>query len=445
MTRLSVELVKDRLLKEDEVKKAQVAKLKLSSNRKSKEIKNPTAGQKRSERFDTLTQVVQDPNFTADVPPKNTKDFIPTAQYAKDYTDNMPHGSTSGTGIGKKGENQKSPKIMSTKGMKPNQATKLKEIPGAVQGTEDDDSKIFAFTQAKYAKDYTDAMPHGGQTLKASSETGGEPPARSYDKTNPTRGGGKRDAKLGGDIVGSTTKDSQHPTQVTHSGKFSPESPDALKWGGATWGKEKGGHNVVESGVIVSLKGKQKATYEVVSTEVLKRIAESYSNLGYDVEFTRTEDVSWKKDRKFLTLLRESINAGYNFAPKYRKALRRAALKRLGSLVQGSYNSVYESRQEFVETVVTAFKKIEEIAETKYLKSLDVYECQARVKLEGEYYDIPAVTEATGDHMALRQIRNRMFEDYGFDTEIKHIFIDGRKYTTKKIEEYAPNLNQKKS
>ena len=55
------------------------------------------------------------------------------------------------------------------------------------------------------------------------------------------------------------------------------------------------------------------------------------------------------------------------------------------------------------------------------------------------------MTEATGDHMALRQIRNRMLEDYGFDTEIKHIFIDGRKYTTKKIEEYAPNLNQKKS
>ena len=92
-----------------------------------------------------------------------------------------------------------------------------------------------------------------------------------------------------------------------------------------------------------------------------------------------------------------------------------------------------------------SINQIEEIAETKYLKSLDVYECQARVKLEGEYYDIPAVTEATGDHMALRQIRNRMFEDYGFDTEIKHIFIDGRKYTTKKIEEYAPNLNQKKS
>jgi len=443
VTQLSVELVKDRLLKEDEVKKANIAKLKLSKNRASKEIKNPTAGQARSEKYDKLTQVVQDPNFTADVSPKDTKDFIPTADYAKTYTDQMPHGQTAA--IGKGGTNQKSPTVMSTKGMKPNQATKLKEIPGSVQNTEDDDSKIFSFTQADYAKDYTDSMPHGSKTMKAASETGGEPSARSYNKTNPTRGGGKRDAKLGDDIVGSTKKDSQHPAQVTHSGKFSPESPDALKWGGATWSKEKGGHNVVESGVVVSLKGKKKATFEVVSREVLKRIAENYKKLGYKAEFTRTKDVSWKKDERFLTLVRESVNAGYNFAPKYQRSLRRAALKRLGKLVQNSYNSIYESRQEFIETVAYAFKKIEEIAEFKYLRGLDVYECQARVKIENEYYDVPVVTEATGDHMALRQIRNRIFEEHGFETEIKHIFVDGRKYTTKKIEEYAPNLAQKKS
>ena len=443
MTQLSVQLVKDRLLKEDEVKKATAAKLKLSKHGRGSEVKDPIAGLKRSQRYDKLTQVVQDPTFISDVTPKTTKDMIPTADFAKTYTDQMPHGQTGG--IGGKGENQKSPKVMSAKGMKPNQATKLKEIPGSVQKTEDDDSKIFSFTQAKFAKDYTDAMPHGGKTLKASSETGGEPPARTYEKTNPTRGGGAKTAKLGGDIVGSTTKDSQHPEQITHSGKFSPESPDALKWGGAKYDKEKGGHNVVESGVVVILKGKKKATFEVVSRQVLKRIAESYSNLGYKVEFNRTSDVSWKKDKRFLNLLRESINAGYNFAPKYRKALRKAALNRLGNLVQGSYNSIYESRQEFVETVVAAFKKIEKLAEAKYLKKLDIYECQARVKIEDEHYDIPIVTEASGHQMALRQVRNRIFEEYGFDTKIKHIFVDGKKYTTGKIVEYAPNLNQKKS
>ena len=442
MVQLSVELVKDRLLKEDEVKKATAAKLKLSTHRKSNEIKNPLAGQKRSERFDKLTQVVQDPKYTADVTPKDTKDMIPTADFAKTYTDQMPHGMTGG--IGNKGENQKSPKVMSATSMKPNQTTKQKEIRGTVQNTEDDDGKIFTFTQAKFAKDYVDAMPHGGKNLKASSETGGEPPARSYDKMTPTKGGGGKTAKLGGDIVGSTTKDSQHPEQITHSGKFSPESPDALKWGSAKYDVVKGGHNVVESGVVVILKGKKKATFEVVSRKVLSRIAESYSNLGYEVKFTRTKNVSWKKDKQFLTFLRESINAGYNFAPKYQKSLRKAALKRLGSLVQGSYNSIYESRQEFIDTVVAAFKNIEKLAEIKYLKKLDIYECQARVKIQDEFYDIPLVTEATGHHMALRQVRNRVFEEYGFDTKIRHIFVDGKKYTTRKIVEYAPRLNQKK-
>ena len=64
MTNLSVKLAKARLLEADEVKKATAAKLK-NRNSGKKEIKSPTAGLGRSERFDNITQIVQDGKFTA--------------------------------------------------------------------------------------------------------------------------------------------------------------------------------------------------------------------------------------------------------------------------------------------------------------------------------------------------------------------------------------------
>ena len=80
------------------------------------------------------------------------------------------------------------------------------------------------------------------------------------------------------------------------------------------------------------------------------------------------------------------------------------------------------------------------LAETKYHNSLDLKLCVARVVKNGKPYDLEVVSEATDDHMALRAVRNQIFEEYGLDTNIKHIFVDGRKYGTNQIKEWRARV-----
>jgi len=146
VTNLSIALAKNKLIEADEAKKATVAKMK-NRNSGSKEIKNPTAAVGKSERHDTITQIVQDSGFTADVAPKKGSDeIIPQADFADTYTKKMAHGQSAGTG---KGENEKSPKGVGSTSMKPNQTTKLKQVKNEIKGTDDDGSqKVFTIPQA---------------------------------------------------------------------------------------------------------------------------------------------------------------------------------------------------------------------------------------------------------------------------------------------------------
>lgn len=440
--KLTVQLVQERLLKEDEVVKATAAKMKYR-NKGTQEIKNPTAGLDRSRKFDNITQIVQDDNFTADAKPKDSGDFIPTADFAEKYTDSMPHGQAGGTG---KGENTKSSKSAGATSMKPNQDTKLKEVPGGysagVKGTEDDGTqKAFSIPQADFAEVYTDSMAHGSTNMKAKNEEGGEavaaPKAGTIDG-GPTRAGGKKSAKLGDRVAGAKDADKQKVKQVTGPGTEKSKS-DAMKWGDQQGTKKEtgGAENVVESGVVVTLNGKTKAVYEVVNMKALKRMYEAYAKHGYSLDFHRADNVKWKQDKQFMSLLRESVNATWNFAPKIAQAARKAAMRRFGQLVKESYSEIfYEDRQEFLNTVHTAFKRIEEIAESKYIDRLQPFEAIVRIKDGDQIVDLPVITEATDVNMAARQVRNKVFEEYGFGTPISMIKVDAQIFRPKKIVEY---------
>lgn len=324
--------------------------------------------------------------------------------------------------------------------MTPNQTTKLKQIKNEIKGTDDDGSqKVFTIPQAKFADEYTKVMDHGkagGTTDENGSD--GEPKKASYGKMDggPTRAGGKKTAKLGDNTVGAKDKDSQKADQVDGVSKREKAPSDAMSWGSADYKKEThGAHNVVESGVAVTLKGKRKATFEVVSHKVLNKMIESYAQHGYELELVRT-NAAWKSDAQFLKLLKESIHARYNHAPNLSTQARKEAMQRFGQLCRESYNGMYESRNDFVQTMGAAFKRIEAIAEDKYLDGLEFFDCGARIVVEDEQIDLELVTQATDKNMACRQIRNSLQEEYGFGTEIKHIFIDGEKFTAAQIREY---------
>ena len=421
------------LLKEDEVKRAKVAKLELK-NRKSRQVGKVIDPSTKTTK---IPQVTVDGKFTSDIESKKTGDFIPTSDYASSYTEKMPQGVAGGTGG--EGSNQKSPRLPGVKSMKPSQETKTKEAKGIdSKRTASDDDKIFHIPQAEFASRYTEKMPHGEKNLRASSETGNDPkkPSVQTMKGGPTRKGGKRTPNIGNEQAGAKKIDSQKVPDIGKpSGDIAAPS-DAPAWKKHDFKKEThGATNVVESGVMVTLNGKKKAIFDIVHQNVLHRMIESYESHGYDVGFRRV-DAGWKKDKKLLSLIRESVNARYNFAPKTSSKLRSMALKRFHSLVGNSYNNLYESRDEFAKTIVNAFKNIEKIAENKYLHNLNIYESICRVKLEEGVADLEIITEATNHQMALRQVRNKIQEEYGFDTKISHICVDGRKYLPSQVSDY---------
>lgn len=425
MTNLTVELVQQKLLEKDEMKKVSYKKQQLSKHRKSKEVKDI---KDPSSKLTKITQVTT-PKEEGQKEDKG-KNLMPQSKFAHEYTDKMPHGM--GPGTGGKGKGQKSPKLGGkTKSMKPNQQTKLKQVKDTIKGTEDGggDKKAMTPGDSDFAYKYTDDMPHGSKTLGTANGEGGQgidKPAVAKMAGGPTRAGGTRQAKNLGEEPGGHKK----TTQISHKGNELPQPSDAMKWRDGKFQTNKQGHNVVESGVALKLGGRTKAQFEIISQTVLKQMVENYAKHGYKL-VKGSYTPSWKTDKTLMALLRETMHAKHNFVPGVYKTLRKASLQRFNSLVSGSHNDLYEDRKDFVRTVLSAFSKIEEMAEAKYLKGLQIFECTARITVGDSIGDLEIVTEAVDHGMALRQVRNQIAEEFGLDADINHVFVDGQKYTRK--------------
>ncbi|RKZ82386.1 MAG: hypothetical protein DRQ39_10760 [Gammaproteobacteria bacterium] len=424
MTKISTALIKSALLEEDSIQKAKVETLKLSKHRKMGEFKGKTDISSRL----TKVKQVEMPKSTAPADAAKVGSGIPQSARADQYV----YGTAKmGDGMKASSKADKNNSVKAQTSGTPNQSTKMKEIKGEVKDTAADKGSKRANTipAAKMASDYTDAMSGGSKTLGAGK--GGEVDAigkQTSLKLKPSKKGGVKTAKFG------QKNDKKIPQTKTPSSKNTNPSDAPKK---ATWDKpSSSSHNLVESGILVKLEGKTKAKFDVVNQDVLKRMYEQYRKAGYELVFERTNNVKWKKDKAFVRKLSEAIDASYNFAPQTAKKLRREALTQFNTLSQASYSKLYENRGEFSSTVMGAFRMIEGKAEQKYLASLTIYEGTIRAIIDGDLIDFEMITEARNEDMALRQLRNTIFEEYGFDAKIKHLFLDSKKFSPKQIKEW---------
>ncbi len=435
--RLTVQLVQARLMEEESVKAAKAQKQKLSTVK---------AGERKAGKDPALSQTkikqIEVPKDKMPAEQKGSGQAIPTADFADTYTKKMPHGNkTLNAGAT---ENQKSPKMPKSKSDKPNQETKLSLVKNPIKNTEDDgDQKADFIPTADFASSYTKKMPHGAKNLKAGNEEGGEgvkkpkvasltqsKGAKSASTTRPTAN--QRKAKGLGD-----DRATKKVTQIAGPKGFSKDPSDAMNRKVKVQKQTGGAHNVVESGIAVYLKGKRKATFEVVSRDLLKKMVESYENVGYKVQLRKYQP-EWKSNKPLIDALRESVHAKMNFAPKVAKEYRKIALMRFRNLVQGSYSRMYESRDDFNKVVWKAFKKIEAVAKQRYVEGLEPFEVIARMIHDDVEVDVEIMTEATDHQMACRQTIHKLAEEYGLDVSIRHIMVDGRKHVPAKVKPYTP-------
>jgi len=276
---------------------------------------------------------------------------------------------------------------------------------------------------AKSAKYYTDKMPTGSSNLRSKESKNNTVKPPKVAKLNGTT---KADNK---EITPKITKYNKKASQVNKpSGGNKPVK--TIKW--ETNAK---GTNVVESVQIV-INGKPKKKFGIINCDVVDKLVESYERFGYNVEL-HSSDGAWKKDRILLKAIFESMDAKYNNAPSSAKRASKAALNRLFKISKQDYNRLYESKNQFAQTIVAAFKKIMEQADTKYRNKLHVVEGFARIEKGDDIIDIDIITEARNTDMALRNFKNEIIQEYGFGANIKHIFIEGKKYNPKKIKKWS--------
>lgn len=410
VSKLTISFIKSKLLNEDEVKKAKYEKL--SAPKKGvKQVGTPSDPSKKVAKV----KQIDTPKDNAPKEGKG-KGSIPQATRASaESKANLKFATGNG------GE----PKAAKFERLKPSQSTKTSVVrkPSANPDTKN----TFGLPQADAAS--TAGMPRGLPLKSGGVPTVKTPKAASLNGT--TAPASKTvTAKLG-------DKGSKSVKQVSHSGGFMKDPSDAPKKPSFTK-VSSSALNLVESGIVVSLNGKTKASFDLVSKKAIERMVENYKKHGYDLEIAKTNDVAWKKDAQLLKSIKESIEAKHNLVMSVHKEAKEAAFKRFSALVGKSFNSLYESKSEFTNNVKIAFDRLMETAESKYVAKLEIFDCMARIVNENnEITDLDIITEAKDHDMALRQIKNKIMEEYGLDTKIQHIFVDGNKYNPVNIKDWT--------
>lgn len=405
--------IQTRLMEADEAKKAKYEQAKRSSVRSGTFAAPKNPGTKI-----TNIKQIEAPSKMPDPKSGKGSSIVNPAGDFGSYLDGLDHGvfSNNKSGNGEPG------RAKFESGTKPNQTTKAKAVnhnPGKLAN--ESSGKGNVLPAAQRADQYFDNLPRGifsgsggsspeVKAPKATSLNGTTRPKATEKKANMDRDPVVKPKDNTDKTFGKTEQPSDAPKKVSY---------------------EK-----VKSGVAVRVNEKAKARFDVISQPVLERVVNNYKRFGYKVTLESIEPF-WKKDKKLLGLLVDSVAAKHNFQPSLSRNLVSEAFKRFHDLTKKDFNSFYESREQFLGALKTVFTKLTESVDLQYRKSLKIFDTNSRIISEGKTLEIEILTEATDPQMALRQVRNKLVEEYGLNVKIKHVFVDGSKFDVKQIKEWA--------
>lgn len=350
--------------------------------------------------------------------------FVNAAQMAGNYTDTMDRGIFGETG--NSGAPKGTPPVAR---MKPNQTTKQEKVsPNMQKGSRKSETgSSQLWPAAEMAGHYVDALPRGEIFSTDNNMDGGVTAPGAKNLHGTTR---PKSSRRSADMTRHPVKDQPAVGEPGDSFPMPSDAPPKKR----PWGH-------VKSGILVRVNESVKAQFDIVSESVLRKMTENYKRFGYRVVIEHSNvEPKWKSDQTFLRLIHETAAAKENQSGAFYRKLGSSALNRLYHLCQSDYNNLYESREDFLKTLKTAFAKIMETAQINYRKSLDLFIGKARIVAEGATSDVEILAEASDHQMALRLIRNKLLEQFGLDADIRFIFIDGTKYVPDQIREWIPRV-----
>lgn len=415
MTKLSVANIQNKLIYESEVKKAKFEQMKRNGTR----LRAVGALNDPSTKITQIKQVT----IKNDGKPTSEKDMNQLwheADFAGTYVDKMSRG------IFREDGDHGEPKTPKVTRMTPNQTSSMKKVTPNMTNkkkSESDEMKVVPRT-AQMAGTYVDALPRGNIFSNDSKDTKIKTPT-SKNLHQTTRPGKER--KPTADMNRHPTTKPKGPGEPSDSMPMPSDAPPKR-----TVAQPK-------SGILVRVNESVKARFNIVSEAVLKKIVENFRQYGYKVSIEKSDEPPiWVTDKTFQTLMFETVAAKENQSMALYNRLSHATMNRLYQLCTHDYNNLYESRNGFLQTLKSAYKKIEESAVISYRKNNKLFVCNARIVNENKLSDLEILAEAVDHPTALRLVRNKIMENFGLSTEIRNIFVDGIKYQPNQIKEWIP-------
>jgi hypothetical protein len=416
VAKLSIANIQNKLIEAEQTKKVKFEEMKRNGTR----IRAVGALGDPSTKITKLKQINIKNNGkpTSD---KGSTQLWNEADYAGTYVDKMERG------IFRDNAGSNKPKTPKVDKMKPNQTTVQKKVSPNMQKndrkSQSDEMQVVPRT-AQMAGTYVDALPRGNIFSNDSEGTGLKAPsAKNLHQTT-------RPGKTKHPVANMTRHPNDKPKGPNSPDDAMPMPSDA---------PPKRSVAKPKAGIIVRVNENIKAKFNIVSEAVLYKMVESFRNHGYKVIIERmNKHPIWATDKKFQNLMYENVAAKENQSYGLHQKIRNAAMNQLYKLCINDYNNLYETREEFLNTIKEAFRQIEKNAIISYRKGNELFVCNARLITENKLSDVEILTEATDHQTALRLVRNKLFEAFGLNTDIKAIFIDGKKYSAAQIKEWLP-------
>jgi hypothetical protein len=410
--KLSVNKIKSNLTEAEEARKVKYDRMKSTTSPKKREVGTPSNPSTKITKIKQI-EVPAGGKLKDDT---SKLGIVPAGVDGTTIVDKMDRGVFGST----KSDGTAPRKVAVKTGAKPNQKTNLKPVSRSTN--EEHNMKMDVVPAADEATSIIDKFERGiykngpGETAQRATP--------SYEKGNATTK--PKFATKTADMTRDPKKAIPNPVGPKSNFPMPSDAPKKPSW------------ETVKGGVIVEVNGKRKTQFDIVSESVLRRMVENYQSVGYKVTLRSTNNVGWKRDAALFALINEAIDAKHNHVADYASDTRKNAFRHFYGLVESNMNGLYESRDEFLVVVREAFKSIEKSVEQKYLAGLEIFEGIIRVETREGLEDVEIMTEATDAAMAVRNVREKIAEEYGFGAQIRHIFIDGKRVDLDNISEWTP-------
>lgn len=187
---------------------------------------------------------------------------------------------------------------------------------------------------------------------------------------------------------------------------------------------------ITESAGTLSLRvnGRNKMSFQAPNPKIIRKLAESYVDLGAKVELEFTPNFKGiYLNREFHRALAEAAHLHYHGVPR-KDAVRKAGAVMVKALSKEYVPTLYRTKNEWIKSsVIPALNEAVKAYDRAYRKVLREYTVHVRTERGASIKDIMVNTMALNESSACKLAIDRIVTEHGVNTKVLHAYVDGKK------------------